>query len=237
MILERKPVMLGGMSAKGRDRVLFLKLTVFYALLFGGASLAFNIYPDLGSHLPVGELERLISRDTGAGNSLDGIEIQASQVQTKGDSVVWLVTAILGAVVLMVPVSWTYLSIRQLHQLDQSLLQSMLILPIAVSGIVLVVHNSLALAFSLAGVVAGVRFRHTVKSAADSIFIFMAVGVGLSAGIGMLIVGAIMTLIFNYTVLVLWSLNYGLRKEAKTYMRSSEVEADRGDDFENELTG
>ena len=137
----------------------------------------------------------------------------------------------------MIPVSWTYLSIRRLQQMDQSLLQSMIILPIAVTGIVLLVHNSLALAFSLAGVVAGVRYRNTLKSTADSIFIFVAVGVGLSAGIGMLIVGAVMTLIFNFTILVLWKLNYGRREEAKQYMRLSKETPNRGDDYENELTG
>lgn len=225
------------MSTKTRDQALFLKLTVFYVLLFGLTSLAFYLQPDLGSHLPVGDIEHLIRFEPESNGIYDGIEIQASQVVTEFDSLLWLVTAILGSVVLMIPVSWTYLSIRRLQKLDQSLLQSIIILPIAVSAIVLLVHDSLALAFSLAGVVAGVRFRHTLKSTADSIFIFVAVGVGLSAGIGMLIVGAVMTLIFNYTVFILWKLNYGRREEAKHYMRSSVVDADRGDDFENELTG
>jgi hypothetical protein len=225
------------MNTDSRDRALFLKLTVFYVLLFGLTSLAYYIKPDLGSHLPIGDIERHLNTATGNDGSFDGIEIQASQVVTELDSMLWLVTAILGSVVLMIPVSWTYLSIRRLQQLDQSLLQSMIILPIAVSGIVLLVHDSLALAFSLAGVVAGVRFRHTLKSTADSVFIFVAVGVGLAAGIGMLIVGAVMTLIFNYTILVLWKLNYGRREEAKHYMRPSRAVADRGDDYENELTG
>jgi hypothetical protein len=226
------------MNTRTRDRALFVKLTVFYVLLFGLTSLGYYFVPDLGSHLPIGDIEEHINqpgRDTGG--FLEGIEIQASQVVTELDSMVWLVTAILGSVVLMIPVSWTYLSIRRLQQMDQSLLQSMLILPIAVTGIVLLVHNSLALAFSLAGVVAGVRYRNTLKSTADSIFIFVAVGVGLAAGIGMLIVGAVMTLIFNYTILILWWLNYGRREEAKQYMQSSVTVADRGDDFENELTG
>lgn len=225
------------MSTRSRDRALFIKLTIFYVLLFGLTSLAFYYQPDLGSHLPVGDIEHLITFEPAGDGIYDGIEIQASQVVTEFDSLLWLVTAILGSVVLMIPVSWTYLSIRRLQKLDQSLLQSIIILPIAVSAIVLLVHDSLALAFSLAGVVAGVRFRHTLKSTADSIFIFVAVGVGLSAGIGMLIVGAVMTLIFNYTVFILWKLNYGRRVEAKQYMRSSIAEVDRGDDFENELTG
>lgn len=223
------------MSIRSRDRSLFHRLTMFYIVLFGLASVAFYFVPDLGSRLPVGDIERLLNY--GGADAFDGIEIHASQVVTEFDSMLWLVTAILGSVILMVPVSWTYLSIRRLQQMDQSLLQSMIILPIAVTGIVLLVHDSLALAFSLAGVVAGVRFRNTLKSTADSIFIFVAVGVGLSAGIGMLIVGAVMTLIFNYTILVLWKLNYGHREEAKHYMRPATTEPDQGDELENELTG
>ena len=233
------------MSTRSRARTLFLKLTAFHVLLFGLTSLAFYIEPSLGSRLPVGDIERFLAEDESTGGFYDGVEIQASQVVTEVDSMLWLVTAILGSVVLMIPVSWTYLSIRRLQQMDQSLLQSMIILPIAVSGIVLLVHDSLALAFSLAGVVAGVRFRHTLKSTADSIFIFVAVGVGLAAGIGVLgagerqdgAVGAIMTLIFNYTLFILWQLNYGRREEAKQYMRLSRQDPDRGDEFENELTG
>lgn len=226
------------MNKRSRSRTLFVKLTVFYVLLFGLTSLAFYIEPDLGSRLPVGDIERFLAPNEGEVKSeFYGVEIQASQVVTEVDSMVWLLTAILGSVVLMIPVSWTYLSIRRLHQMDQSLLQSIIILPIAVSGIVLLVHDSLALAFSLAGVVAGVRYRNTLKSTADSIFIFVAVGVGLSAGIGVLVVGAVMTMIFNYTLYVLWKLNYGRREEAKHYMRRSTMDPDRGDEFENELTG
>lgn len=225
------------MNTRSRARTLFLKLTAFYMLLFGATWLAFYVEPSLGSRLPVGDIERFLAEDEGSSGFYEGVEIQASQVETKVDSMLWLVTAIFGSVVLMIPVSWTYLSIRELQQMDQSLLQSIIILPIAVSGIVLLVHDSLALAFSLAGVVAGVRFRHTLKSTADSVFIFVAVGVGLAAGIGVLIVGAVMTMIFNYTLFILWKLNYGHREEAKHYMRLSFTDPDRGDEFENELTG
>lgn len=225
------------MTTRSRARALFFKLTVFYVLLFGLSAFALYLDPDLGSKLPIGDIERFLGAEASEDGFPSGVEIQASQVVTQVDSMLWLVTAILGSVVLMIPVSWTYLSIRRLQQMDQSLLQSIIILPIAVSGIVLLVHDSLALAFSLAGVVAGVRYRNTLKSTADSIFIFVAVGVGLAAGIGVLIVGAVMTLIFNYTLFLLWQLNYGHRDEAKHYMRSSRVDPDRGDDYENELTG
>lgn len=218
-----------------RDLRLFFRLNVFYGLLMGAGWLAFMLIPDIASQLPIGNIERLLNY--GNADSFSSVEIQASQVVSEFDSLLWLMTAILGAVVLMLPVSWTYISIREQKQMDQSLLQAMIILPIAVTGIVLLVHNSLALAFSLTGVVAGVRYRNTLKSTADSLFIFIAVGVGLSAGIGMLIIGTVMSMVFCYTFLLLWKLNYGFREEAKTYMRPAHLVDDDGDNAENELTG
>ena len=206
---------------------LFVRLTIFYVVIASFIWFAYSQYPDLQRHLPLGVVEHLLAEDDPTG--LTGVEIHASSVTDEFGGVVWLIVAILGAVVLMIPVSWVYMAIRNQSKLDQSLLETMLILPIAVTGIVLIVHNSLALAFSLTGVVAGVRFRNTLKNTADSVFIFMAVGVGLAAGIGMLMIALIMTLVFNYTFLVLWILNYGYSKDAKSYMRLSKDEADEED--------
>ena len=52
-----------------------------------------------------------------------------------------------------------------------------------VTGIVLVVSNSLALAFSLGGVVAAVRFRTNLSDARDVVFIFLAIAVGFAGGV------------------------------------------------------
>ena len=223
------------MDEQKRDLRLFFRLNVFYGLLFGISWLAHVLIPDISSHLPIGTIDRLMNY--GDADSFTGVEIHASRVVNEFDSLIWLITAVFGAVLLMVPVSWTYISIREKTQMDQSLLQSMIVLPIAVTGIVLVVHNSLALAFSLTGVVAAVRYRTTLKSTADSLFIFMAVAVGLAAGIGMLVIAAVMTVIFCYTFLLLWKLNYGFRKEAKQYMRSAQLDLQEGDDLENDATG
>jgi len=185
----------------------------------------YQLVPDLHRYLPLGVVENLLSQ--GDSSDLSGVVIHASNVTDEVGGLIWLVMAIVGAVALMVPVSWTYLAIRSKSKMDQSLLETILILPIAVTGIVLIVHNSLALAFSLAGVVAGVRYRYALKSTADSLFIFMAVGVGLSCGVGMFLVAAVMTSIFNYTFLILWELNYGGSEDAKHYMRHSPREKER----------
>jgi len=204
---------------------LFLRLNIFYSvlalLIWGG----YQLVPDLHRYIPLGVVENLISQ--GESSDLSGVVIHASNVTDEAGGLMWLVMAIVGAVALMVPVSWTYLAIRSKSKMDQSLLETILILPIAVTGIVLIVHNSLALAFSLAGVVAGVRYRYSLKSTADSLFIFMAVGVGLSCGVGMFLVAAVMTSIFNYTFLILWEMNYGGSEDAKHYMRHSPREKER----------
>ena len=83
----------------------------------------------------------------------------------------------------MLPVSWVYFKSRSKSGLDQSIAQTMLLLPMAVAGVVIIVQNSLALAFSLAGIVAAVRFRNTLKNTGDSLFIFISIGAGLAAGV------------------------------------------------------
>jgi len=204
---------------------LFLRLNIFYGtlalLVWGG----YQMVPDLQRYVPLGVVEQLLKQSDPS--DMGGIIIRASNVNDEVGGLLWLIMAILGSVALMVPVSWTYLAIRSRSKMDQSLLETILILPIAVTGIVLIVQNSLALAFSLAGVVAGVRYRYSLKSTADSLFIFLAVGVGLASGVGMLLVAAVMTAIFNYTFLMLWELNYGGSEDAKHYMRHSPREKER----------
>lgn len=207
---------------------LFVRLTVYYLVIALVIWIAYSQVPDLHRHLPLGVVEHLLTEDDPTG--LSGVEIHASSVTDQFGGIVWLIVAILGAVILMIPVSWVYMAIRERSKVDQSLMETMIILPIAVTGIVLIVHNSLALAFSLTGVVAGVRFRNALKSTADSVFIFMAVGVGLAAGIGMLMIAMVMTIIFNYVFLALWALNYGYVEEAKSYMRLSKEEDDEDED-------
>ncbi len=195
---------------------LFLRLNLFYISLGLLIWFGYQLVPDLHRYLPIGVIEDLFNK--GAPGELNGVVIHASNVTNQASGLLWLIAAILGAVMLMIPVVWTYMAIRRESKLDQSLLQTMLIIPIAVTGIVLIVHNSLALAFSLAGVVAGIRFRYALKNPADSLFLFLAIGVGLACGIGMFVVAAVMTAIFNYTFLALWQMNYGWNQDSRRYM-------------------
>jgi hypothetical protein len=69
------------------------------------------------------------------------------------------------------------------------------------------VHDSLALAFSLAGVVAAIRFRSNLKESRDAVYIFTAVGIGFAAGIRELGVGLLLSILFCVLELILWRLD------------------------------
>jgi phosphotransferase system glucose/maltose/N-acetylglucosamine-specific IIC component len=86
-----------------------------------------------------------------------------------------------------------------------------------VTGIVIIVQNSLALAFSLAGIAGAVRFRNSLKSSGDALFILLAVAIGLSAGIGAVELAAVVTMAFNYTILGLWITEFGEREGMKRF--------------------
>jgi hypothetical protein len=117
--------------------------------------------------------------------------------------------ALVGTLMLMLPVTWIYMSARPTPGHSQSVVQTLIILPIVVAGIVLIVRNSLALAFTLAGVVAAVRFRTTLRDSRDAVFIFLAIAVGFSAGVQTLMVGALLSLIFNIVLLWSWRSDFG----------------------------
>ncbi|HEX6558724.1 MAG TPA: DUF4956 domain-containing protein, partial [Longimicrobiales bacterium] len=91
---------------------------------------------------------------------------------------------------------------------DPSLVHSVIILPMVVSGIVVVVKDSVALAFSLAGIVGVVRFRNTLKDPKDAVYIFLALGIGLAAGVQALDIALVLSLTFNFIVLILWKYNF-----------------------------
>ena len=117
--------------------------------------------------------------------------------------------SMLGALAVMVPVTWVYMLTRSRRGYHESVVHTLLILPVAVTGIIMVVQYNLALAFSLAGVVAAVRFRTTLEDTKDAVYVFLAIGVGLAAGVQALGLALALSLVFNGVILVLWRTNFG----------------------------
>lgn len=193
------------------------QLTLYYAIIAAVVFLALMIWPDFRGYLPVGGVETLISQPQQ--NPLEGLDaIRSDHVGSLGQSLFWLVVAIIGAFLAALPVTWVYMAVRSGREYDQSLVNTILVLPIVVTGIVIIVQNSLALAFSLAGIAGAVRFRNSLKSSGDALFILVSVAIGLSAGIGAVELAAVVSVALNYVFAMLWMTEYGERKGMKRYL-------------------
>jgi hypothetical protein len=185
-------------------KALFGQLTLYYAALSLVVLLFARISPGSARYL-------YTWRSTGAEHVDLAAQLTADNTFTalQAETAVALFVSTVGALVLMVPVTWVYMGTRRRRGLDQSMVESLLMLPVAVAGVVVIVQDSLALAFSLAGIFAGIQFRSRLKFYADAHFMFTSIGVGLAAGIGALHIAGVMSLCFNYVAYTIWRLNYG----------------------------
>ena len=190
---------------------LFTTLTLFYAALGAVVFGMLWLFPGWREYLPIGGAEQLLTQQPGR-SLLEDPVVQVAQVRTLGESVAWLATAVLAALLTALPVSWVYMEVRSEDEYDQSLISTIVLLPVVVTGVVVIVQNSLALAFALAGIAGAVRFRNSLKSSGDALFILCAVGIGLSAGIGAAELAIVMSVAFNYCLLALWTAEYGERR-------------------------
>ena len=116
--------------------------------------------------------------------------------------------AMISAVLLALPVAWVYILTRAKRGYQQSVVQTLLVLPVVVAGIVVMVKYSIALAFSLAGIVAAVRFRNTLDDSKDAVYVFLATAIGLAAAVD-LPVALVISILFNTLVLALWYTDFG----------------------------
>lgn len=163
-------------------------------------------YPAIAEYLPIGGLDDL------PGANIDSFEPVYTSVERNllsGMAPIRLMLASIGATILAIPISWVYFITSRARRIDQSFLQTILVLPLLVTGIAMIVLNSIALAFSLAGVVAAVRFRFSLDQPSDAMYIFVAIGIGLGSGIGALGIAFVISLTFVLATLFIWKLEYG----------------------------
>ena len=123
--------------------------------------------------------------------------------------ILFLATTLVTTTLVMLPVTWTYKATRFDSGPSKVFVQTLLLLPICATTVVLLIQDSLPLAFGLAALVAAVRFRVNLPETIDGIFIFAAICVGLAGGIGYMGVALIMTMVFTLTSTLLWVLDYG----------------------------
>ncbi len=180
-------------------------IMLYYGLVVGVMAYLLNRFPVIAEFFPVGGVDELAA----SGDTFEAVFSSVDDYMFSTNDPLRLLIASIGAIVLTVPVSWAYFITSKARTIDQSFLQTIMILPVVGTGISMVVLNSLPLAFALAGVVAAVRFRFTLRQPSDAMYIFVAIAIGLGSGIGALGVATVISFAFVISTLFIWKLEYG----------------------------
>lgn len=192
----------GGASPSTRVMV---KVILYYAVLL---TTGWYVQHDLPKSTGFGAfaLQPILESPINAAGSSKAAAAASVSAHTGGAAAV--AAAMIAAGLLALPVAWLYQLTRAKRGYQQSIVQLLVILPLVVAGVVILVKNSLALAFSLAGIVAAVRFRNSLDDSKDAVYVFLATGVGLAAAVDIPI-AVVISMLFNAAVVILWYSDFG----------------------------
>ena len=200
---------------------LIVRLVIYFSVLIMAMVLLVSSDSPALRYLPIGSADILdlpgvtLSENPGATatGQDESDQSRAPKVLLSGQSIshfVLFLTAHLAAtIVVMLPITWTYSATRFEAGPSSSFVQTLLLMPLCATTVVLLVQDSLALAFGLAALVAAVRFRIDLPETIDGIYIFAAICVGLAAGIGYIGAAMILAVFFCLTNAILWATGYG----------------------------
>ena len=182
-----------------------VRVVAYYVFLFSAVAIVTRLVPGalalLNAPMPVSAF--LMPGTTGTG------ELVSGQALAPGRVVLAAVVSLASACLLMLPVTWIYVQTRRKKGFQQSIVQTLVILPLVFAGVILLVQDSTALAFSLGGIVGAVSFRNTLRDTKDTIYIFLAIVVGLAAGVHAMLVAATISVAFNIVAVLMWWTDFG----------------------------
>ncbi len=201
------------MLEKITSNIMF-RLVVYYVAIIGIIFGLFNVFPQIPYHLAQerSHQARISGAEFGAGTSaVLGERVEGLEGLLDPATSIPVLMALLLSFALTLPVAWVYRWTHNKKKYAQTFAHTLLVLPIAIAGVVFLVKGSLALAFSLAGIVAAVRFRTTLNEPMDGVFVFIVAGIGLAAGVQLLNVAFISSVFFNAIAVAVWYTDFGAR--------------------------
>ncbi len=191
---------------------IIIRLAIYYVTWLLILNATFHIFPEILYYVAQ-ERERIFAErplDSGSsapiplGDIREGINRLADPTHT-----IPVVVALVLAFGVTLPITWVYAWTHPPKKYSQSFVQTLLMVPVVISLVVFLVKGSLALAFSLAGIVAAVSFRTSLKETMDAVYLFMVIGIGLAAGTQLTTVAYLASLAFVTIALAVWKTNYG----------------------------
>lgn len=110
--------------------------------------------------------------------------------------------------VLSVMIGWVYRFTHRNVSYSQSYVQTLIILGMLISLIMLVVGSNVARAFALVGALSVVRFRNAIKETRDVGFIFLVMAVGMACGTRFYTLAAIAAVAICLIITVMFRFNW-----------------------------
>ena len=93
-----------------------------------------------------------------------------------------VVICVLLSLVLGQAIAWTYTTTHSGLSYSRSFTQSLVLLTVIVSLVMLVIGNNIITAFGLIGALAIIRFRNVLKDTRDTAFVFLTLVIGMAVG-------------------------------------------------------
>ena len=177
-----------------------VRLVVYYAAILSVYAVLLRTFPSLDEAI-ARERGRVMTK-AAVGINPDALAALTVPV-TDPDLLALIALALIGALLVAYPMALTYQWTNEPETYRPDFGRAMVLLPIAVAMAVFIVKDSLALAFSLAGIAAVVRWRAALREAMDGVFMFVMIGIGLAAGVQLLVVALVASIVFNFAILVL----------------------------------
>ena len=194
-----------GSTPTPANRIL-IRVALYYVVLTVVGALAWRYLPR-SRLIAESSLDALFGSAAQFGGRVSRNELVTPAVD-QGTLAATVTLAMLAAALLALPVAWIYALTRAKRGYQQSIIQLLIVLPVVVAGIVVMVKYSIALAFSLGGIAAAVRFRNTLDDSKDAVYVFLATGVGIAAAVD-LPVALVISLLFNALIVTLWMTDFG----------------------------
>lgn len=125
------------------------------------------------------------------------------------DNALNILFSLLYAFLFSLPVAIVYRVTKADGQFDPSLGQTIVLLAMVVTAVMVVISGDLARAFGLAGVVAAVRFRNTLDDAKDAVYVFLAIAIGMACGSRAYSIAVWTSLVMTTTLYLMWRYRFG----------------------------
>jgi uncharacterized membrane protein YhiD involved in acid resistance len=114
-----------------------------------------------------------------------------------------VIASMLLSFVLCAAIGWIYRATHRGISYSQSYVQTLVVMGMVVSVIMLVVGSNLARAFALVGALSVIRFRNAVKETRDVGFIFFAMAIGMATGTRFYVLAAVATFVIGGVILIM----------------------------------